>query len=72
MKAKILILTIAFGLCAINKATAQTVASGITGDCIWTLTGPSDNLRLPSAAPVQWEIIIIVLPGIHIAVESKP
>jgi hypothetical protein len=39
MKKTILLLTIAFGLCAINKATAQTVDSGTTGDCIWTITG---------------------------------
>jgi hypothetical protein len=46
MKKTILILTIAFGLCAINKATAQTVASGTTGACTWTITGTSGNYTL--------------------------
>ncbi|MDR0427783.1 MAG: leucine-rich repeat protein [Dysgonamonadaceae bacterium] len=47
MKKTILLLMIAFGLCAINKAMAQpVVASGTTGDCTWTITGTSDNYTL--------------------------
>jgi hypothetical protein len=46
MKKTILLLTIAFSLCAINKATAQTVASGQTGDCTWTVTGTEGDYTL--------------------------
>jgi hypothetical protein len=42
MKRMFLLLTVAFCLCAINKASAQdVVASGQTGDCRWTISGTS-------------------------------
>ncbi|MDR0370294.1 MAG: leucine-rich repeat protein [Prevotellaceae bacterium] len=46
MKKTILLLTIAFSLCAINKAASQDVASGVTGECVWTVTGTSGNYTL--------------------------
>ncbi|MDR1345616.1 MAG: leucine-rich repeat domain-containing protein [Bacteroidales bacterium] len=46
MKKLFLILTVALCFCAANKATAQVVASGQTGDCTWTLTGPDGNYTL--------------------------
>jgi hypothetical protein len=46
MKQIILVLITALCLCAGNKALAQVVASGTTGECTWELTGTSDNYTL--------------------------
>jgi hypothetical protein len=46
MKHLFLFLTVALCFCAGNKAMAQTVDSGTTGDCTWTITGLKGNYTL--------------------------
>jgi hypothetical protein len=43
---KWILLAAVFCLCLGQQAMAQTVASGTTGDCTWTLTGSSGNYTL--------------------------
>jgi hypothetical protein len=46
MKKVIIIFTAALCLCATYKAMSQTITSGTTGDCTWTLTGTTGNYTL--------------------------
>jgi hypothetical protein len=46
MKKLFIFLITVLCFCAGNKMMSQVVASGITGDCTWTLTGTPDNYNL--------------------------
>jgi hypothetical protein len=46
MKRMILFLAVAFGLCTINKAAAQEIPFGPTGECEWRITGDPGNYTL--------------------------